>query len=719
MDKIFLNVPFCDKDKAKALGARWDWDNKKWYCSEFNKDAFTQWLPATCMTYDDLSDEQQEVIDVARTGENVLVDACIGSGKTTTIQVMCNELSDKKILYMTFNRLLKVDAQAKITSPNTLVTNYDGFAYKSLKDNGYATDTEKNIRLFNRFKPHTGTYDLLILDEYQDIREDIADMLTLLKERNPKMQIIAVGDMQQKIYNFTALDIKTFIKDYLGDHKQLNFTKCFRLSREHAKKLGHLWGKKITGVNTECETRVVSSLSDVVNFLKDKDPKDILVLGSRTGDVAKVLNTLEDRYPEKFNKNTVYASIKEEESFFGERNNIAIFTTFDASKGLERKYCVVLDWTEEYWRVRAGKPDTNYDILRNLFLVGASRGKSLNMFFDNPMKARNILSNVYYDRNDREVPFPFRFANGETLMTSFAKPYSHEDPFNASEMYGFKYAEDIAKCSELIELKVVNNVLDPIDVKHNDGNIDITPCVGKFVEASFFKDYDIDKEKDMVLLNSDAVIKPRIVKLPTKKGKMRKTKIEWSDKNATVEDKTLMLIGAETGQDRYTKQVDVPFVTADEKVKINERLSSLFTGKEEVQTALEIDFYAEDSSGYDEEYQIHGICDVVKDNIIYELKFTDELKETHFLQLAFYLCAYEGKRGILWNVKTNEMIEVIVPDKMAFLKQTVRAISKRNLEANEFFLYDANKTRFTFNEVKKDRGSRMDAVERSVRRKYA
>ena len=29
--KIYLNVPYAEKDAAKALGARWDAANKKWY----------------------------------------------------------------------------------------------------------------------------------------------------------------------------------------------------------------------------------------------------------------------------------------------------------------------------------------------------------------------------------------------------------------------------------------------------------------------------------------------------------------------------------------------------------------------------------------------------------------------------------------------------------------------------------------------------------------
>jgi len=79
--------------------------------------------------FDDLSEEQQELIERAKNGENVLVDACIGSGKTTAIQVLCNEMSDRNILYLTYNRLLKLDAKGKITVSNTYVQNYHGYAY--------------------------------------------------------------------------------------------------------------------------------------------------------------------------------------------------------------------------------------------------------------------------------------------------------------------------------------------------------------------------------------------------------------------------------------------------------------------------------------------------------------------------------------------------------------------------------------------------------------
>ena len=97
-------------------------------------------------SYDMLSQEQRSFIDTALTGNNVLVDACIGSGKTTAIQSLCNHVSRlilsrtqlvPHVLYLTYNNLLKTDAKAKITNRNCQVTNYHGFAYSMLRRIGF------------------------------------------------------------------------------------------------------------------------------------------------------------------------------------------------------------------------------------------------------------------------------------------------------------------------------------------------------------------------------------------------------------------------------------------------------------------------------------------------------------------------------------------------------------------------------------------------------
>lgn len=129
----FLQVPYAEKDEAKALGARWNAERKQWYYYGEEDGRFEKWTPTPVMQLSDLSEEQQSMIALAKTGKNVLVDACIGSGKTTTIQVLCNEVPEKNVLYLTYNTLLKVDAKEKIRAKNVTVTNYHGFASMCLE----------------------------------------------------------------------------------------------------------------------------------------------------------------------------------------------------------------------------------------------------------------------------------------------------------------------------------------------------------------------------------------------------------------------------------------------------------------------------------------------------------------------------------------------------------------------------------------------------------
>ena len=124
------------------------------------------------MSWIQLSEEQQNFVNMALEGHNILVNACIGSGKTTAIQLLCNQLPKKKrILYLTYNKLLKLDAKSKIRNTNVKVQNYDGIASTYLYRMGIKTGYGDQIPRFNEVKPVIDRYDILIIDEYQDIEQ--------------------------------------------------------------------------------------------------------------------------------------------------------------------------------------------------------------------------------------------------------------------------------------------------------------------------------------------------------------------------------------------------------------------------------------------------------------------------------------------------------------------------------------------------------------------
>ncbi|MBQ2469066.1 MAG: aminotransferase class I/II-fold pyridoxal phosphate-dependent enzyme, partial [Clostridia bacterium] len=133
--------------------------------------------------------------------------------------------------------------------------------------------------------------------------------------------------------------------------------------------VGKIWDKKINGVNDNCKVRKMS-VREVTDYIAEQKLSDILCLGARTGAMSYVLNELEELYPEKFNKKTVYASISDEDrGCVQPSSSNAIFTTFDGSKGLERPICFIFDYTSDYWNTRLDMPMTDYSILRNIFCV--------------------------------------------------------------------------------------------------------------------------------------------------------------------------------------------------------------------------------------------------------------------------------------------------------------------------------------------------------------
>ena len=593
-----------------------------------------------------LSEEQQEFVCQALNGRNILVDACIGSGKTTAIQYLCDKLAkSKKVLYLTYNKLLKIDAQAKIKNKNAKVQNYHGIAWYYLHKIGISAGVSDLITRFNEEKPEIEHYDVLIIDEYQDIETEHTLLLEYIKSSNPQMQIIAVGDMQQKIYDKTTLNVPEFIEQFLGKHLKLEFTQCFRLSSDLAEKLGRIWHKIIKGVNSECVVEEMN-MEQVVVFLSTQRPQDILCLGSRSGDLSKTLNTLENEFPAVYNKQTVFASISDNDSLGKTKPTpqTAIFTTFDSSKGLERKICVVFDYTESYWQIRIAQPQQSYEILRNIFCVAASRGKSKIIFVNS---GEEMLS---------EATLSTRVDENQKLID-----------VDISAMFDFKYREDIECCYR--QLQITSLPVDDreeIEVKRTDCMIDLSPCVGIFQEAMFFDSYEIDKSIELYF--------------SLHKNKTHQ-KALWTKevRHASLDKKILFFVSLETNQDRYLTQVALPFVNEAAKADITKRLLTRLQHNENAQVECSIPF--SDKNKGELLFSARGFADAVKNGVVYELKFVSELSHEHYLQCACYMTALRLEKGVLWNIRDNTVYEIKISDRQKFLDAVANTITKNRITA--------------------------------------
>lgn len=582
-----------------------------------------------------LTSEQQAFIDTALSGKNVLVDACIGSGKTTAIQYLCNQIqNDKQVLYLTYNRLLKLDAKQKITNPNVCVQNYHGYAYEQLRKKKLNVARDDLLREFNNRSLHLPLIDILIIDEYQDIDSQIARMLKYIKQYYPDMQIIMVGDMCQKIYDNSFLNVTQFAEEFLGNYTNLEFTTCFRLSSGWASELGQTWNKQINGVNTNCTVNYMSE-DEVAEYLLTQDSKDILCLGpqSRPNSYGAMLNKLETLCPEKFNKHTVYASIREKDTDIRPDNDNAIFTTYDSSKGLEKKILVLFDWTADYWNTRSNVPYQQYEILRNIFCVAASRGKE----------------QIIIVKSEDQLEF-------ETIRKPFACSVRSDRPYDISQIFQFAKAEELNNCFCCLKTRPLNTKYEHkiINIQRQDELIDLSPCIGIYQEAVYFKNYDIDKQIISVCTQHKITPEPLT--------------------GLSLFEKILYLTSIETGLQRYRTQTTKTLVTDKQWKELENRLNERLDKAEDVQRPCIIKCMDNRDHLL---YSAVGFADVVKDNTVYELKFTSELSHANFLQCATYMVALNIPKGILWNTYTNEIHEITIPNKKRFLDALTALLTKK------------------------------------------
>ncbi len=584
-----------------------------------------------------LSDEQQEFMRLAMDpGKyNILVEACIGSGKTTAIQRLCEAFAGtKKVLYLTYNKLLKLDAKAKIHScKGVTVMNYHGFCYMGLCRIGVKSGVSDILKTYIEHAPPVNPYDVLLIDEYQDLDTEISKVLLHIKAANPGIQVIAVGDMCQKIYDRTKLHAQEFIIKLMdGNYIPMEFTKCFRISEKLAASLGRVWNKNIVGVNDDCIVEAMD-FQDAVELAGSYEPHDLLILGSNAGRRADMQNLLEKRWPEKFNKHTVWSKISDSDGGATEPDaSCAIFTTYDGCKGMERDVCFVFDFNYRYWELRLEKASSSPEIIRNIFCVAASRGKRKIVFVKNsesPLLTEAALRRGYYSQVLSER-------------------------FNISSMFDFKFEEDVEHAYKSLHVRELEPAGEIIQTRVADGLIDLSPCVGIYQEANYFRDYDIDE-----------VIEKTFQQTP----ELNYLKKDY--KNWPMNSKVLYLTMLETRQQRYYSQVSGELVDDDTWQRIAGRLSSKLPADAMVQLPCGLD-----GRYMGRNYVIQGACDAVFDSMIWELKFVSELQHVHFLQLAMYLYCMDIECGRLWNVKSGQLYEVMIPDRGEFFSRALRAAFK-------------------------------------------
>lgn len=163
MPKIYLNIPYVEKDEAKLLaikggvGLQWDPTAKKWYVvadelpetlKKFPIVATTVIQKSTKKAPQTYTDEQRQCINTEPTkGESILWHAFAGTGKTTCLVGFAQARPNKKFLYLAFNKSVAEEARTRFPN-NTRAATIHSVAFAN-------TDPNLRKKLTANLKPNT------------------------------------------------------------------------------------------------------------------------------------------------------------------------------------------------------------------------------------------------------------------------------------------------------------------------------------------------------------------------------------------------------------------------------------------------------------------------------------------------------------------------------------------------------------------------------------
>ena len=169
----------------------------------------------------ELNEEQQFIVDQIKDNKNVIVDAVAGTGKTTTILSLAEQLPKKSMLQITYNKSLKHEVREKIKAREikriTKVDELVSIIEKSKKRN-----------FSKKINPSTKTFQALRIFVNKEISELLNGMINATKMLKPggKILIISFHSIEDKIVKYF---FSTFSKNQPGSSRYLPETKNNKL----------------------------------------------------------------------------------------------------------------------------------------------------------------------------------------------------------------------------------------------------------------------------------------------------------------------------------------------------------------------------------------------------------------------------------------------------------------------------------------------------------
>lgn len=613
-----------------------------------------------------ISVEQNEIIKQLKLNNNIIVDSVAGSGKTTCNLHIARHFSDINILLLTYNSRLKLETREKVKKldiNNLEVHSYHSFCVKYYNKECYTDPIIKEI-INNKTKQlHDFKYDLIVLDEAQDITNLYYDLICkIYKDNNLNAKICIFGDKNQCIFKFNGSDQRYIeIADLLFNFNSLNWVKCnlsvsFRVTKEMASFVNYLLKEEriISNKITKIKPRYIvcysygkqngkkytsfplKEVEDYINL--GYKPSDIFILAPSIKSNKTPIVMLENKIKETMPNCMVFvpnddSSKLDEELIKGK----LVISTFHQTKGLERKVVIIFGFDSTYFTFY--NKEANRNICSNELYVSSTRSlERLTVIHDIDHEAFNFVNfselNKYCNVIIETLQSPkyiIKCNSNDISVTGLLK-YVNQNILD--EFYNkLKITKDTSFSINKINVPLkVSNELTTESVSELNGII-----IPSLFELSLKNKMSIYDEMETIL---DYFEKKYESKLRKKPYKLREIL-----NNSTISINELLYLTNcwITYTDRYV-------------FKLHQITEYNWLSKNKVNNCLDRMSYLNISSKSKFEYGIElsnreelmgktllGRIDCIdrKNKTVYEFKCVDKLEKIHYLQLGIYMYMYE------------------------------------------------------------------------------
>jgi len=320
------------------------------------------------------SSEQQDIIDHIKQGRNVIVDACAGSGKSTTILSCAKQIPEKRFLQITYNSMLRMEIKEKVKEyglRNISVHTYHSLAVakytrEACTDTGIRRILRENMSPLSKIQ----LQDVIVLDETQDMTFLYYQFIVkIARDMGTSFQLLILGDYMQGLYEFKGADIRflTMADQIWKDFSQLSvqsFEKCsLKMSYRITNQMAAFVNEVMLGTNRldSCRDglpviyirntkyvlqRIVTA--QILELLKNGvNPGDIFVLGASVKGVHSQIRRIENALVEAgipCHVPMMETDTIDEKVIDGK----VVFSSFHSVKGRQRPYVFIVGFDQSY-----------------------------------------------------------------------------------------------------------------------------------------------------------------------------------------------------------------------------------------------------------------------------------------------------------------------------------------------------------------------------------